>query len=155
MLKKVVLALAAVSMMVPAQAQNYTPVNLEKKSIAPDNEQIKCLAKNIYFEAGGESHAGKIAVASVVINRTKSKKFPGTPCAVIHQRGQFSWVPRKPSIKSKSLYENCLTIARDVYYNKVRDNTAGALFFHATHARPGWSNTKSRTTKIGGHVFYR
>lgn len=155
MLKKVFAALTCATMVVPVQAQNYTPINLEKKSIAPDNEQVRCIARNIYFEAGGEPHAGKVAVASVVINRTKSKKFPSTACAVIHQRGQFSWVPRKPAIKSNSLYEKCLTIARDVYYNKVRDNTAGALFFHATHARPGWSNKKSRTTRIGGHVFYR
>lgn len=155
MLKKAIMALAAITLVVPAQAQNYTPINLEKKSIAPDNEQIKCLAKNIYFEAGGESHAGKVAVASVVINRTKDKKYPNTPCAVIHQKNQFSWVRHNPGIKSKSLYEKCLTIARDVYYNKLRDNTAGALFFHAIHVRPGWSNTKSRTTKIGGHIFYR
>lgn len=149
------MALICSTLVVPVQAQNSTPINLEKKSISTDNEQIKCLARNIYFEAGGEPHAGKVAVASVVINRTKSKQYPGSACAVIHQRGQFSWVGKKSSIKSKTLYEKCLTIARDVYYNKVRDNTAGALFFHANHVRPSWSNKKSRTTRIGGHVFYR
>jgi spore germination cell wall hydrolase CwlJ-like protein len=155
MFKKAMLALAATTLIVPSQAQNYTPINLEKKSVAPDNDQIKCLAKNIYFEAGGESREGKIAVASVVVNRTKSKQFPKTACAVIHQKNQFSWVKRNPSVKSSSLYEKCLTIARDVYYNRLADNTAGALFFHASHVKPSWASRKSRTTKIGGHVFYR
>lgn len=156
MLKKALMAIAGAALIVPVQAQNYTPINLEKKSIANDSDkQIKCLAKNIYFEAGAEPHAGKVAVASVVMNRSKSKNFPTTPCAVINQPGQFSWVPHKPKIKSDDLYEKCLTIAKDVYYNKVRDNTAGALFFHATHVRPSWSNKKSRTIKIGGHIFYR
>lgn len=155
MLKKTIMALAVATIIVPSQAQNYTPINLEKKTIAPDNDQVKCLAKNIYFEARGESREGKIAVASVVMNRTKNKRFPSTACAVIHQKNQFSWVKNRPTVNNASLYEKCLTIAREVYYNKVRDNTAGSLFFHATHVRPSWSHKKSRTTKIGGHVFYR
>ena len=35
---------------------------------SPENPERVCLAQNIYFEAGNQPVAGKIAVAQVVIN---------------------------------------------------------------------------------------
>ena len=46
--------------------------------------EVECLARNIYFEAGGEPRAGKIAVAEVTMNRVKSRQFPRTVCGVVH-----------------------------------------------------------------------
>ena len=58
--------------------------------------EVDCLAKNIYFEAGSESRAGKIAVAEVTMNRVKSREFPRSVCGVVYQKSrnicQFSWV---------------------------------------------------------------
>ena len=34
--------------------------------------QLECLAKNIYYEAGGEPFEGKVAVAQVTLNRAES-----------------------------------------------------------------------------------
>lgn len=45
----------------------------------------ECFAKNIYFEAGNQSLAGKYAVGHVVLNRVKSNRFPNDPCSVIYQ----------------------------------------------------------------------
>ena len=50
-----------------------------------------CLSTIVHYEARGESLQGKIAVASVVMNRVESKKFPKDVCAVMRQRGQFSF----------------------------------------------------------------
>lgn len=49
------------------------------------------LARNIMFEAGIESFAGKLAVACVTMNRVRSATYPPTVKGVIWQRYQFSW----------------------------------------------------------------
>ena len=50
-----------------------------------DPKQLECMARNIYFEANNQSKAGMIAVARVVINRVKDRRFPDTVCKVIYQ----------------------------------------------------------------------
>ena len=65
---------------------NKRPVN---------NDELFCLAKNIYFEARAESMQGKVAVASVVKNRVKDEKFPKTYCGVIQDGKHYeSWKTR-------------------------------------------------------------
>ena len=56
-----------------------------------DLDQMHCLAKNIYFEARGESRNGKIAVANVTINRVNNKRFPNTVCDVVYQAVHSTW----------------------------------------------------------------
>ena len=46
-------------------------------------DEVKCLAKNIYFEARAESYAGKQAVANVTQNRLDSKDHPDSYCGVV------------------------------------------------------------------------
>ena len=56
------------------------------------NEEIFCMAKNIYFEAGNQPIAGKIAVAQVVQNRVKNRDYPNTICGVVYQaRWKENW----------------------------------------------------------------
>ena len=61
------------------------------------DSEAHCLAKNIYFEAGNQPLAGRIAVAQVTINRRNHGMFPNTICEVVYQGGetkhrcQFSW----------------------------------------------------------------
>ena len=49
------------------------------------NNDIYCMAQNIYFEAGNQPLAGKVAVAHVVLNRTKHMNYPADICGVIYQ----------------------------------------------------------------------
>jgi spore germination cell wall hydrolase CwlJ-like protein len=74
-----------------------------------NNRELKCLADNIYYEAGNQSTQGKLAVAAVTINRVKSPKFPKSVCAVVYQRTkrvcQFSWVCEgKKTVRSAQQY---------------------------------------------------
>ena len=59
---------------------------------AAADEALECLAGAIYFESKGEPLTGQLAVAEVIINRAKSGRFPTDVCAVVKQRGQFSFV---------------------------------------------------------------
>jgi spore germination cell wall hydrolase CwlJ-like protein len=137
--------------------------SVEAKEDLATNQQVMCLAKNIYYEAGLESFEGKVAVAQVTINRTEDSKFPKTICGVVHQKTQvanrvicqFSWVCN-PVSKIKYVsdrWKDSLNIARDVVHNDLRlEELDGALYFHNTHVRPNWG--LERVARIGGHIFY-
>jgi spore germination cell wall hydrolase CwlJ-like protein len=57
-----------------------------------DNQQLFCMAQNIYFESRAEGEQGKQAVAHVVQNRIKDPRFPKTACGVIQEGRHFeSW----------------------------------------------------------------
>ena len=65
------------------KAVNYKLETLKSARIEVSNvtasmrqKQLDCLARNIYHEAGYEPFEGKVAVAQVTINRSKSDKFP-------------------------------------------------------------------------------
>ena len=56
-----------------------------KIEASDSNNEIFCLAQNIYFEAGNQPLAGKIAVTQVVLNRTEHPNYPTTACGVVYQ----------------------------------------------------------------------
>jgi spore germination cell wall hydrolase CwlJ-like protein len=140
------------------------------QSIKPvDLKSLDCLATNIYREAATESMAGKIAVGQVVINRIKSKHYPGDVCSVVYQKTrknntvscQFSWVCNKklPAIeKHSTAWKKSLRAAHTVlsYDTKIiPDITNGATHYHAHWVNPDWKNALKLTTVIDQHRFYR
>lgn len=124
-----------------------------------NNRELKCLADNIYFEAGNQSKTGKLAVAAVTINRVKSPKFPKSICSVVYQktRGtcQFSWVCEgKKRVRSQQQYAESRKVAEKVLLSGANHGIFGrnVLFYHADYVNPGWN--LRRVTKIGDHIFY-
>jgi len=122
--------------------------------------EVECLAKNIYFEAGSESRAGKIAVAEVTMNRVKSREFPRTVCGVVYQRTrntcQFSWVCQgKNTIRPSSVWNESYKIAENILISKKSYGIIGsAKYFHATYVNPAWATEKRVVNQIGNHIFY-
>ena len=122
--------------------------------------EVECLARNIYFEAGGESRAGKIAVAEVTMNRVKSRQFPRTVCGVVNQKHkgicQFSWVCEgKKSIRHQGAWRESVKIAENILISKHEYGIIGsAKYFHATYVDPEWAERKRVIKKIGQHIFY-
>lgn len=113
-------------------------------------KDVKCLATAIYHEANSESEKGQIAVANVIMNRVKSKKFPNSVCSVVSQKNQFSWYGR-----TKHKYnDKTVNIAEKVLSNRVYDVTNGSLYFHSGR-NPYWTRKMKFVTKIGGHKFYK
>jgi spore germination cell wall hydrolase CwlJ-like protein len=123
--------------------------------------EVECLARNIYFEAGGEPRAGKIAVAEVTMNRVKSRQFPRTVCGVVHQKTkgtcQFSWVCEgKKSIRNQGAWRESLKIAENILISKQQYGIIGnAMYFHADYVDPAWAERKKLIAQIGRHIFYR
>ena len=50
------------------------------------DRDVECMARNIFYEAGGESTEGKIAVGVVTLNRTQDGRFGKTVCDVVKAR---------------------------------------------------------------------
>ena len=124
-----------------------------------NNRELKCLADNIYFEAGNQSTTGKLAVAAVTINRVKSPKFPKSVCSVVYQRTnrvcQFSWVCEgKKHIRSAQQYAESKKVAEKVLLSGANHGILGrnVLFYHADYVNPRWN--LRRVAKIGDHIFY-
>jgi spore germination cell wall hydrolase CwlJ-like protein len=118
--------------------------------------EARCLAGAVYFEAKGESLEGQLAVARVVMARTKSGRFPTSLCGVVHQKSQFSFIRggKMPSINTDSLHwRNAVAITQIALNDSWKSPVEGALFFHARHVSPGWR--LKRLGSIDNHIFYR
>lgn len=126
--------------------------------------QIKCMAKNIFYEASGESLLGQAAVARVVMNRI-AYGFANNPCNVIYQKTittdgrlicQFSWVCANKADPKLNSYSYMLAeqVAYDVVIlNKHKEVLPkSTLFFHSIHIDPLWPY--KQVAIIGGHIFY-
>ncbi len=117
-------------------------------------EPIDCLAKNIYFEARGESLAGMVAVATVTLNRVESRKWPNTICNVVYQPHQFSWtkdglsdIPNDAAAWAEANY--AANIAIDLF--RIKNST----HYHNNTVAPKWAFKLEYTSYIGKHLFYK
>lgn len=131
------------------------------------DDEVQCLALNIYHEARGEPEEGQIAVALVTMNRVGHENYPDTVCAVVWQRGQFSWTRDGRSDRPRDIkaWQKSREIAMFVYnrYSRLSDEakyvvdvTNGAIYYFAPlKAKPYWARHKKVTRKIGAHVFLR
>jgi len=123
-------------------------------------KEIDCLADNVYHEAGYEAEQGRMAVAFVTLNRVQDPRFPKDICSVVKQKNnytcQFTWMcENKITNRQKQQYELSREAALYVYanYEKLKDITKGALYYHADYVNPKWKLQK--TVVIGRHIFYR
>ena len=125
-------------------------------SNAAANNQLNCLALNIYHEARGESPQGQSAVAAVTMNRVASSKFPSSICSVVWQRKQFSWTRIKDNYlpDNKKAWNSALSIARSTIDGKVNVAYKNILYFHNKSSSPYWSKSKRLVTSVGNHLFY-
>ena len=135
-----------------------------------------CLALNTYHEAKNQSLVGQIATAQVVMNRVEDNRFPNTICEVVKEgptrpswedpnkeypirhRCQFSWYcdGKDDTPKNEKAWRKAQDVAFLVIYDKIKlDVTEGATHYHATYVKPSWAKTKTRTTRIESHIFYR
>jgi spore germination cell wall hydrolase CwlJ-like protein len=132
-------------------------------STAEVEEELNCLALNIYHEARNEPDEGQFAVAHVVLNRISDPRFPETVCKVIRQGGervrhrcQFSWWcdGRSDRPRNQRKWQTIKAMAEAVYWGRSEDPTGGALWYHADYVSPYWGRVFKRSRQIGRHIFY-
>jgi spore germination cell wall hydrolase CwlJ-like protein len=120
-----------------------------------------CIALAVYFEARGEPEIGQRAVAAVVMNRARDRRWPDDPCEVVWQRNergcQFSWVCIRRSHEPQDMraWARAMAIGEAAVRGRLRDPTGGAVFFHADSVDPYWSASFRMVVQYGAHRFYR
>ena len=144
------------------------------------SEDLDCLAKYIYFEAGVESTAGKLAVANVTIKRILSKEYPNSVCGVVKEGRhyysaksetweplrdmcQFSWYcdGRGDNPNPGRTWESSKDLAKIVLGKHQQDIlidiTDGATHYHANwmESFPRWSEEHKKVASIDRHIFYK
>ena len=145
-------------------------VQMEKNEKERQREKdVYTLAMTIWGEARGESLAGKKAVACVVMNRYKAKKwFTGqtiaetcTFCVKGSKYHQFScwnendpsYIKMKKGLSTEELGE-CLDVAAAAVSGELKDFLNGACHYHALNVKPKWAEGKMPAFRVGNHYFY-
>lgn len=119
-----------------------------------EKQDVKCLARAIYHEARGEILEGKIGVASVVINRTKSGAFPERVCEVVYQPKQFTDIHEaKFNFKSPEWVKS-VEVAVLTYKGLYKDPTNGAVFYYNPKLAKKPNCFQRFLARIGNHDYY-
>ncbi len=132
-------------------------IKLSKESVSTNyyvtDDDIYLMAQIVYAESRSEPFEGKVAVASVILNRLDHSDFPKTIKEVITQKEAFSCVKngRIDVIPDESSY----SAVREAL--KGTDPTLKAVFFYNPKISTSkWmvSVQKDNKKTIGNHVFF-
>jgi spore germination cell wall hydrolase CwlJ-like protein len=140
----------------PLKAVSLAAMVTQQPQPSELSRELHCLAGATYFESKSESLAGQLAVARVIVARSKSGRFPNSYCGVVYQPSQFSFVRGggMPAIaRASRQWKNAVAIAQIAHSNAWASPVEGALYFHAAYVSPGWH--LRRVGRIDNHVFYR
>lgn len=114
------------------------------------DRNLNLLAHLVHGEARGEPYTGKVAVAAVVLNRTRDSRFPKTIAGVIYQPGAF-----------QAVSDGQINLQPDTSaYNAARDALNGwdptygcVYYWNPATATSKWVWSRPIVVRIGKHVF--
>lgn len=123
----------------------------------------QCLSEAVYYEARGESFAGQLAVAEVVLNRMRHRAYPDTVCGVVYQGSerttgcQFSFTCDGSMDRNAQgrAWRRAELVADHALMGFARPMTRSATHYHTTQVDPVWNASLVQTRRIGAHIFYR
>jgi len=128
-------------------------------SLSITNDDIYLMSQVVYAESCGEPDSGKLAVASVILNRANDSHFPKSISGVINQKNAFSCVKNGNVIHNgkQNVIPNtaCYTAVLDAL--KGKDPTYDAVFYYNPEISTSqWMNNIKKTNikTIGNHVFF-
>ena len=121
------------------------------------------MAATVWGEARGEPFEGKVAVAWVIINRSRKPGWWGEDIrSVCTARWQFScWFDAQAERvrfvdERNEKFAACLDVAKRVMAGEIADPTGGADHYYADYiAAPKWARGRTPTARIGRHLFFR
>lgn len=124
----------------------YSPISAADKDL---------LARLVRAEAVGEPYAGKVAVATVVLNRVfMSPDFPDTVRGVIYQisNGYYAFTPvANGQINQPADAESKRAVNEAIAF--MGKGNGSLFFYNPNTASSSWIKSRQVTTRIGNHVF--
>ncbi|PFP29564.1 MULTISPECIES: cell wall hydrolase [Bacillaceae] len=112
------------------------------------------MARLVRAEAVGEPYAGKVAVATVILNRVSSPDFPNTVKGVIYEKsnGYYAFTPVKNGTINKTADAASKRAVNEALAFRGQGN--GSLFFYNPKtAVSKWVYSRPVTVTIGNHRF--
>ena len=145
-------------------AASHNPKTLSISTLppkkSPGHDDATLAALTIYFEAKGESFAGKLAVAAVIRNRMIHHfHSDGTVRGTVLRPKQFEpWITKDPD----QIPFNPLNVKMQeslLAWKLVQDGreivNGAVLFFNPDLVKsPRWAQVHRKVAKIGGHEFF-
>ena len=127
--------------------------NQSNSSLRISDDELYLMAQVVFAESRSEPYEGKVAVASVILNRAKSPGFPKTINGVIKQRNAFS------CIKNGTINVTPDTSSYNAVIDALKgtDPTNNSLFFYNPRiATSLWMKNIKKTNikEIGNHTFF-
>ncbi|MBP5398890.1 MAG: cell wall hydrolase [Alphaproteobacteria bacterium] len=140
----------------------------------PRDDDVWVLAQTLWGEARGDGLEGIEAVACVIINRFRAKKWftgykmeNGVKIAGVKEtcqkRFQFScWNKNDPNYQkllrvdeNDASFVRCLNVAKKAIAGKMTDFTNNATFYHTKNIKPKWALHHAPCYETKGHFFYK
>lgn len=133
---------------------------IDKKTL---EKRIQNVAKTIYTEAAGESYNGKLAVATIIWNRSKQSPWKGlTLSQICKQPKQFSgWNNGEPTIKinnpiDQKAWDESLKIATSMVngtFKPLASLGSSNQYYNPKKASPSWGDKMKDVVYLGNHKF--
>ncbi|WP_226666116.1 cell wall hydrolase [Metabacillus litoralis] len=147
----------SVNSLMSANKKSSTVLFVGEKLVIPQTistAEMDLLARLVHAEAKGEPYAGKVAVATVVLNRVDSSLFPNSVKEVIYQKdqGYFAFSPVKNGTINQSADQMAKSAVKEAL--AFRGMGKGSLYFYNPQtAKSTWITSREVTTVIGNHRF--
>lgn len=127
---------------------------LEEPAVSIPNEEKDLFVRLVEAEAKGESYEGKVAVATVVLNRVDSPEFPNTVTDVIKEvvGTSYAFSPVQNGEINKPASEEAVRAVDEALTRKDRLNDC-IYFYNPDIATDDWIRTRNVVKTIGNHVF--
>lgn len=119
------------------------------------NGEKEVLARLVHAESKGEPYEGKVAVATVVLNRVDSDTFPDSIKEVVYETspgGIYQFSPVGNGQIDKPADEEAMKAVEEAIAFRGDGNNS-LYFFNPDKTNDQWIRTRKVTKTIGNHVF--
>ena len=130
---------------------------LKKENVSQfmiSDEEKDLLARLVEAEAKGESYEGKVAIATVVLNRVDSSEFPDTVTDVVYEvvGSAYAFSPVQNGEINKPASEEAKKAVNEAFTKNDRLNNA-IYFYNPEIATDDWIRSREIVKTIDNHVF--
>jgi N-acetylmuramoyl-L-alanine amidase len=115
----------------------------------------KLLTHLVSAEAKGESYTGQVAVATVILNRVDSSKFPNTLKGVVYQKtgSHYAFTPVKTGSINKAPTASVKKAVNEALAMRDRYKGGSLYYYNPKIISSKWVLSRHVTVKIGRHTF--
>lgn len=138
----------------PEVVNPETEQDPETPAVSISNEEKDLFARLVEAEAKGESYEGKVAVATVVLNRVDSPEFPNTISGVINEvvGDAYAFSPVQNGEINNQASDESIRAVEEALTRQDRLNDS-VYFYNPDIATDTWITTREVVKTVGNHVF--